>query len=118
MGVPPGSLSEGLVAQRPFHRGGDRRRAARVETGLGRDQVPQRLDVRDDRHGAARHGLGDRQAVTLEQRREAQELGRLVEAEHRLVGDLPGADDASGDALPPGHVQEVVHHQRGQVARR
>ncbi len=90
--------------------------ARRVETGFGRDEVSQWVHVRDDGDRTAGHRLGDRQAVALKKRREAQQLGRLVETEHRLLRHVTWAEDSAFDAFPGGDVVEVVNHQWGELA--
>lgn len=113
--MPARRLAEGLVAQRPLDRNADRLRIGRIETGLRCDQVPQRVDIGHDRDGAARHRLCDGKPVTLYERGEAQELGRLIEAEHRLLGDVPGQQDSARDVVRSRHVAEVIRRQFGEV---
>ena len=114
-GVLTRRFAERLVAQRLFDRNADRRRTGWIETSLGRDEISQGTHIRHDRDSAARHCLCDREVAALQERREAQQLGRLVEAKHCLLRHISRAQDPAADALGGRQVTEMACRQFGEL---
>ena len=77
-----------VVGERALDRLGDRRaRRSGSKHAAGHEQLGNGRDVRADGRRAARERFGDRQPEAFVERREHEEIGRLVQQAQHVVGD-------------------------------
>src|SRR5207248_10733982 len=89
---------ERLVGEGAFERRPDRAGVSWVELRVLRDELDEGRRSGRKRRCAARERLGDRKAEPLVERREDEQLARLVEDNELRVADVPGKEHATGDA--------------------